>query len=258
MNKKLILLDLDFTLLRSDQTISEHTTKVLKKCQTAGHFVGFSTSRGTTRIQKYIKQIQPDVVICNAGASVFYNNQLIHEENFSLEETHSLLSEVYNVLGDDAEITVDTLNSFFWNKDDKNKSTQYGSDAIFNDCRNFPFPAMKFCVKMTDEKKAEKIASKIQNCGFIAFSDIPWYKFAPKSATKENAILFISDYLKISTKDMIAFGDDFSDIGMLKLCGTGIAMGNAIPQVKEIADEQTVSCDEDGVAVWIEKRLINS
>ena len=51
---------------------------------------------------------------------------------------------------------------------------------------------------------------------------------------------------------MIAFGDDFSDMGMLKLCGKGIAMGNAIPQVKEIADDITLTNDEDGVAVYLE------
>lgn len=54
---------------------------------------------------------------------------------------------------------------------------------------------------------------------------------------------------------MAAFGDDFSDIGMLKLCGTGIAVGNAIPQVKEIADFVCDSCDQDGPATWIEKNL---
>ena len=89
----------------------------------------------------------------------------------------------------------------------------------------------------------------------MPFSDIPWYKFSPKLATKENAISFLSQYLKIPVEKMAAFGDDFSDIGMLKLCGTGIAVGNAIPQVKEIADFVCDSCDQDGPATWIEKNL---
>lgn len=255
METRVILLDLDLTLMHSDQTISDYTVSVLKKCQAAGHLVGFSTSRGTTRIEKYVKQVKPDIIICNAGASIFYKGELIHQETFSLEETHLLFSEVYNQLGPEAEITVDTLYDFFWNKKD-NKSTQYGPEAKYDDCRNFPEPAMKFCVQMTDEKLAAKIAEKVPNCDFIPFSDIPWYKFAPKTATKENAILFLSDYVDILTKDMISFGDDFSDIGMLKLCGTGVAMGNAIPQVKEIANQITLTCDEDGVAVWLEKNLL--
>lgn len=252
MTKKIILVDLDLTLLRSNQTISDFTISTLKKCQKAGNLVGFSTSRGTTRIKTYVQQVNPDIIICNAGASIFYNEQLLHQETFTLEQTHKLLNEVYNQLGDNAEITVDTLYDFFWNRND-NKSTQYGNDAKYNDCRNFPEPAMKFCVQTTDRQAAEKIASQVKGCTAIPFSDIPWYKFAPDTATKENAIKYISQYLKIGTEDIIAFGDDYSDIGMLKLCGKGIAMGNAIEPVKAIADDVTASCDEDGVALWLEK-----
>lgn len=255
MNRKLILTDLDLTLLHSDATISERTAATLRKCQEAGHLVGFSTSRGATRIQKYVEQIKPDIVICNAGASIFYNGKLLHEETFTLEETHTLMDAVYAVFGDDAEITVDTLTDFYWNREN-NKSTQYGNDAKYDDCRNFPCPAMKFCVQTEDGDKAQQVASKVANCDCIQFSDIPWFKFSPKSATKENGISYLSDYLKISTEDMISFGDDFSDIGMLKICGIGVAMENAIPQVKECTEHHTLSCDEDGVAVWLEKNLL--
>lgn len=52
---------------------------------------------------------------------------------------------------------------------------------------------------------------------------------------------------------MISFGDDYSDIGMLKLCGKGIAMDNAINEVKQAAYDITLTNDEDGVAVYLEK-----
>ena len=55
---------------------------------------------------------------------------------------------------------------------------------------------------------------------------------------------------------IIAVGDDFNDIGMLKLCGTGVAMKNAIPQVKEVADYETLSNNEDGVAKYIEENIL--
>ena len=47
-----------------------------------------------------------------------------------------------------------------------------------------------------------------------------------------------------------AFGDDFNDIGMLKFCGIGVAMGNAIAEVKSIADDVCLTNDEDGLAKW--------
>lgn len=255
MKTKLILVDLDLTLLKSDGTLSEHTVQVLKKCREQGILVGFCTSRGTTRIEQYEKAVEPEVVICNAGASIFYKGELIHSENFTLEETHRLFKRVYEVCGENAEITVDTLYDFFWNKKE-DKSSMYMPEAKFDDLRNFEMPAMKFCVQLTDSEKARLIADEVENCSTIKFSDIPWYKFSPKSASKENGIKFISEYLKIQTEEMISFGDDFSDIEMLRTTGVGVAMGNAIPEVKEAADDMTLTCDQDGVAYYIEEKVL--
>lgn len=255
METKLILVDLDLTLLHSDGTLSERTISTLKKCQQNGIKIGFSTSRGTTRIKQYADKINPEILICNAGACIYYQNKLIHAETFTLEETHILFDKVYEVLGPDAEITVDTLDDFFWNKKE-NKSTQYMPESKFHDCKNFPEPAMKFCVQLTDKEKANAISSTVENCSAVLFSDIPWFKFSPKTATKENGILYLSKYLNIPTEQMISFGDDFSDIGMLKTTGVGVAMGNAIDEVKAAANSHTDSCDEDGVAAYLEKFIL--
>ena len=61
---------------------------------------------------------------------------------------------------------------------------------------------------------------------------------------------------KFSTDSIIAFGDDYVDIGMLKLCGTGVAMGNAIDEVKERTDIVIGSNDEDGIADFIDKEIL--
>lgn len=255
METKLILVDLDLTLLRSDGSLSQRTISTLKECQKKGILVGFCTSRGTTRIKEYADKINPEVLICNAGGCIYYNNQLIHAETFTLEETNQLFEKTYEVMGPEAEITVDTLDDFFWNRK-TNKSTQYMPESKYHSCKDFPIPAMKFCVQTNNSEVANAISGVVKNCSAVPFSDIPWYKFAPKTATKENGILFLSKYLNISTEEMISFGDDFSDIGMLKTTGKGIAMGNAIPEVKAIASEQTLSCDEDGVADYLEKYIL--
>lgn len=78
-----------------------------------------------------------------------------------------------------------------------------------------------------------------------------WYKFTKKEATKENAIKKFSEISGISLSDVIAFGDDLPDIGMLKLCGTGVAMGNAVAEVKAAADIVIGTNDEDGIAEYL-------
>ena len=60
----------------------------------------------------------------------------------------------------------------------------------------------------------------------------------------------------IKPAEIAAFGDDYADIGMLKLCGMGIAMGNAIDAVKETADLVIGSNDEDGIAEYLERYVL--
>ncbi len=60
----------------------------------------------------------------------------------------------------------------------------------------------------------------------------------------------------IPVNDITSFGDDLADIGMLKMTGTGIAMGNALDEVKEIADIVIGSNDNDGIAEYIEKNIL--
>jgi len=66
----------------------------------------------------------------------------------------------------------------------------------------------------------------------------------------------LTEKLGISLADIVSFGDDLNDREMLQICGTGVAVSNAIQEVKEVADEVTLSNDEDGVAVWIEKHIL--
>ena len=248
---KIILTDLDETLLHSDKTISDYTKDVLSQCRAYGILVGFCTSRGMAGIRDYIKQIQPDIVICNGGACIYYNDELVHSATFTTEETRKILAKAYEVCGESSEITLDTLEHIYWNRG-KDETVKYVDNAIFDDFSNFAQPAMKICVQTDDPEKAKMIAQCVTSCDYLPFSDIPWYKFSSGIATKEYAVKVLSEKLKVSLDEIIAFGDDFNDIGMLKLCGKGIAMENAILQVKEVADDITLSNNEDGVAKYLQ------
>ena len=150
---KLILTDLDGTLLRTDKTISEYTKQILKQCQQKGILVGFCTSRGKTNITEYCDQIKPDIVICNGGACVYKNDELLHSASFTLQETQTILQTAYKVCGDNCEITLDTIDKIYWNRKN-DKSTQYDFFALYDDFKDFSTfteTAMKICVQ-TDDK----------------------------------------------------------------------------------------------------------
>lgn len=252
---KILFFDLDDTLLRSDKTISDYTLETLAECKKRGILIGFSTSRGEMRNSAYVAQVNPDIVIGNAGASITYRGKHILTISFSLEQTRNMLSAAYDICGPSCEITLNTEDTLYWNRK-ADKSTNYSVLAIYDDFRNFALPAQKICVQTDDAEKSAKIADSVPGAVAMRFSDIPWYKFSPAKATKEDAIRFVSEFLKVPLAEMAAFGDDFSDIGMLKICGTGVAMGNAIPEVKAAADYETRTNNEDGVAHFIREHYL--
>ena len=77
-----------------------------------------------------------------------------------------------------------------------------------------------------------------------------------KNADKGKSLDTLIQYFGIQKEQTVSFGDDINDIPMLKASGIGVAMGNAISQVKDIADYIALTNDEDGVAEYIETYLI--
>ena len=74
---KLLLFDLDDTLLRSDKTISAHTLSVLNRCREKGCLIGISTSRSFQNAQAFVGMLSPELIISSGGALVQYQNQKI-------------------------------------------------------------------------------------------------------------------------------------------------------------------------------------
>lgn len=249
---KLILLDLDDTLLRSDKTISDYSIQVLHQCQQKGMLVGFVTARGETNILNHIERVCPDLVISSGGALVRYRNEILHSCQISQEETRMLIESAK----DQYEITVDTLEGHFWNYKEKPQMSDWGT-IIYTDYQEFSSPSLKVCIELPNEELARKTGLSLNECHYVKFANNDWYQFTHKDATKQKAIARTGELLGIVPAEMIAFGDDFGDMEMLAYCGVGAAMGNAIMPVKEIADIVIGTNDEDGVAHYLEQTYLN-
>lgn len=256
-NCKLLLFDLDGTLLGSDKRISKRTLKVLLECRKKGILIGVSTSRGEQNVLSYVEELQPDILIASGGVVAKYYNEYIYKAEFSKEETRQMIAAARKICGRDCEITIDTIDSHYWNyKIDPRKLDQSWGKSIYTDFEDFEESALKMCVEIFDDSQVGKMQNFMKDCDCIRFSDGYWYKFTKKAATKERAILEVGVVSGISTGEMIAFGDDYADIGMLALCGKGVAMGNAIEAVKEKADLVIGSNDEDGIARYLEESVL--
>lgn len=259
----IILSDLDGTLFHNDKSISDYSKAVIADAQKRGVLFGICTSRARVNAEKFLDGIKPDVLITNGGGLVTVElpEQILHDGNgviysceFSVDEIRTLIKATFDVCGPEAILSVDNDHGLYCNTKEE-LGDKYWTYTDFSD---FKENAMKMCVETLDLEKVEKIASSIglDKIDYLPFSDIPWYKMSKKGATKEKAIEVLCDHLKITPVQIAAFGDDFNDIGMLKLCGKGIAMENAIAEVKQIADEVCLSNEADGVAKWIKSHIL--
>ena len=92
----------------------------------------------------------------------------------------------------------------------------------------------------------------------ISYRDENFYAFIAPAAGKLQAIQALASSLGISLRETAAFGDDENDLDMLKACGKGIAMANALESVRNSADEVCGSNDSDGIAIWLKENVIVS
>lgn len=250
---RLIITDLDGTLLHNDKTISEYTVKVINQLKDKGILIAFSTARSEYAARKYIEIIRPEIVISNGGATVRYKEKLIYTSILSGAKVNEIVRMCMDITKGNGDITVETEKELFWNYKEKPPSDY--DNAIFTDYQDFSVPAYKITAEIESEGDAKRIVDTVGNCSMISFSREKWRRFANVEATKSNAIRRILKELQISSNDVIAFGDDYNDVDMIEFCGKGIAVSNAIQEVKQVADDITLSNDEDGVVKYLERYL---
>ena len=252
-NISIILSDLDGTLFHNDKSISDFTKQIIRQAQSNGIKFGICTSRAKINAIKFLDGIEPDILITNGGGIAYCDDKKIYDCEFTPEETRRLIDATFEVFGKDIVISTDNEHALYSNSKEELGDKYW----TYNDFSDFQEPCMKLCIESLDKEKIEKVASVIglEEIDYLPFSDIPWYKLSKKAATKENAISQLCRYLNITPAKIAAFGDDFNDIGMLKLCGKGIAMENAIEEVKKAADQVCESNENDGVAKWIKNYL---
>lgn len=254
MNIKMILTDLDGTLICSDGSISERTKAILKCCQNRGIRVVIATARYWIGAERYIEEIQPDYEITTDGTLIHRHGEQIYSCNLEIEDTNHI---IHDILARDSktEITVAVGRQVFWNSDHISESEKLHKAVYYDYRETLSHRANKIVAELPDYETAEQIANQ-NHCRLQSYRGEKWYAFLPETAGKVQAIRELTKILNISLSDIVAFGDDKNDMEMLQICGTGVAVANAISDVKVIADCVTLSNDENGVAEWLAKNVL--
>lgn len=253
MHDRILLFDLDCTLLQSDKRISKRTLDAVRQCRERGYLMGIATSRSEKNALLLLPGLCPDILISSSGALVNYRGTYIHREEFTVDETNAMIRLAKELCGEDHHITVDTIQGDYCSYIIKDPSFNH---YIYTDFRDFHQNALRMCAELRTPGLAEVLASGIADCGWIKFLGGDWYQFAKETTTKADAVLKLCAKTGFSAGDITAFGDDLVDAEMLRLCGTGVAMGNALEEVKNAADIVIGSNDEDAIAEYLTEYML--
>ena len=264
MLPKLVVTDLDGTIVRSDGTVSAYTHVVLKRCHEAGVPVVGATGRGP-RLTGLSREQLPSATyfVLGGGGRVLdltgAEPVVLRDARFEASELERLiaaLEERFGPLSLTVEVS-DGERSPLWSED----PTWPYPDAIEQHDRAELFGArsiIKAFLRVEPDLGDDivKAAPELPNCGVELIQAWPGFvEITPPHIDKATGCTIITDLLDISPMDVIAFGDQLNDVPLFRWAGRRIAVSNAHPELAALASDITTSNDEDGVAVYLDRLL---
>lgn len=272
MSIRIIAMDLDGTLLDSNKTISAHTTEVLRRAHEMGYYVVPSTGRSFVALPPELNCFPCSYLLINSGGTVIdcstgkhiYRAEISKDTLIRYHEIISRYNVACNYITDNAShmsrphqqaffSAVNTAKDGFWADFFCNRQTLFDD---FNRWLDEVKPSvLKINLFFKNAADLPAVRSELETLPELAICLSPSnnLEITHRDATKGKALLALAKHLNLSSDQIIAFGDTDNDISMLKAVGIGVAMGNAIPETKAVADRVTKSNDEDGVAWGIEQ-----
>jgi Cof subfamily protein (haloacid dehalogenase superfamily) len=256
MQVSAIVLDLDGTLLNSNKEVSPRNMDSVLKCSNYGIPIIIATARPPRTVRDLLPQQLQEL-----GIMIYYNGALVISENLGIKEHYpicpSITSELVhylNTLGSNPYVSVEVEDKWYSNRElDYSVLMKVNTkpDVIELDdiCK---FSASK--VLISNFNAIDELIEGFGHRANIVVTDSgELIQIMSREVSKENAVANICKRLEISVSNIMVFGDDYNDLGLFKLCGYPIAMGNAVEELKQIAYEVTATNDKDGVAVVLER-----
>ncbi|WP_250277326.1 Cof-type HAD-IIB family hydrolase [[Clostridium] colinum] len=267
MKYKMIILDLDDTLLLDNGKISEGNKKALKLAQEKGVKVVLASGRPTFAIKNIADELELDkfggyVLSYNGSRIIDYKTK---EVLYEIDLTKNQVEELYN-LSLKYETFIHTYNGDEILTCTDNPYTYIESEITgmkINMCNDFISSLPEKCVKVimlqspNHLKEVEEMLKPIIKDKMTMTITKPFFlEFMNKEVDKSKSILRLCEKLNINIEDTIAIGDSYNDISMIETAGLGVAMGNAIEEIKKIADFITDTNENDGVAKVVNKYIL--
>jgi Cof subfamily protein (haloacid dehalogenase superfamily) len=262
---KALVLDLDGTLLNSNKSISPRNYQTVKRCFDYGIHVIVATARPPRVAEQFVRDIP------FADYRVFYNGALVTCTSQQIRRHYSIPMEISK-----------QITEFIKSSDPRAMLSYEVNDSWYTCTPILDTQCSKLGIRQTDPRPQvvdvnfinSLSPTKILVLGYDTWQDVVQtfgdkvnvlatdggmlVQIVDKSASKETALQWVLNEIGVMPENVMVFGDDYNDVGLFRVCGYPIAMGNAIDELKKSAKYVTESNDDDGVAVALEKLLLST
>lgn len=266
---KLLVLDIDGTLVNSKKEITPATLYAIDRWREAGNQIAIATGRPTAGVRHVAKALS---MAEKGGYILSYNGACITDatsgaivcSKFLPPDIPAMLADYANKHENVGLISYegDTVLSVF-EPDDYIKLeavTINHMDLVhrpdFADYIDFPVHKCLLTADPSISEHLEKELAALTEGRVSVYRSEPFFiEVMPLNVDKATSLDEFVPTLGIDRTDVICCGDGYNDISMIRWAGMGVAMANARTPVKEAADYVTLSCDEDGIAALIDRLL---
>jgi len=251
MQYKAIISDIDGTLapVALKSIPSPIVKEAIRQVQDKGFFFSIATGKPFSLVKDLLLDLAlTSPIIVDNGAAIYdpISNQPLVDFVIERKESKELLSFIVE---NSKEYRVSCRNNNLHNITELPKDDEVRKFIILD------LPLRK------TNDLLNQLQSKFNNLHIVKTSSDLGTQYnaiyiSSGEATKQHAVLKFAELVKISTKEIIGVGDHYNDFPLLIACGFKVAMGNAVPELKEIADYVAPTVEEDGLALVLNKFML--
>lgn len=270
LDKKIIFVDMDETLLTTDKKICKENVEAIKKLVDHGHIFAINTGRPLNAVKKLINGLDLKknfYILSFHGTNVydFENDKIINANSMDVDGTINLLKTIDK---EGIHSQTFTIDGIYTTKDDDVlvEYNKYSNEPVnivkdYDELKGLDLYKV-MAIDFDNHSRLARFQEKYANMtasNFNTFFSCPEYlEYTLKGADKGNGVRFLADYLDISIDNTIACGDERNDLSMIKAAGLGVCMINGNEEVKRTADYITRSNNNNGgIAEVIYKFILN-
>lgn len=267
MKYKMLVLDMDDTLLTDDHKISKENKEMLFKAQELGVYVVLASGRPTMAMTAFAKELQLDVynsyMLSFNGAVItdVKEDKVLFEQSLTKQQIHelydySLKSRTHIITYVDGKI-VSESDSEYIDVEVNITGMEHNKVPSFKD--KVKAAAVK-CILLEEPTYLKGIEKELKAAMphlSIAMSKPFFLEVAPNGIDKAASLKILAEKLNIHQSEIIAVGNAGNDLTMIEYAGLGVWVDNVTPELRDRADVIVASNNDHGVAEVVQRYILN-